>query len=59
MEVDKTFVHKIRAIVEKKHREEINMVNRQYEKLLQAIKTWEVSCEVDEEPEWADNDLPF
>ena len=58
MEADKTFVNKIRAIVEKKHQEEIAMVNRQYKKLLTAIDDWSGSVRLDEELGWADKDTP-
>ena len=59
MEANKTFVRKIRAKVEKKHQEEINMVNRQYKKLLTAIDDWSGSVRLDEELGFADEDTSF
>ena len=55
----KTFVKKIRAMVEKKYQEEITMVNRQYKKLLTAIDDWSGSVRLDEELGWADKEPPF
>lgn len=59
MEANKTFVKKIRAMVEKKHQEEITMVNRQYKKLLTAIDEWSGSVRLDEELGWVDEEPPF